>query len=287
MPSSPRPASNVSELLARASRARNRSARQRSWSVRAPWTRRRLSDRAGEAASAPAGGEGRALVDAGWATRSPKHRRRRRAIPQSAFLVLLGYGRSGPPGLDWCRRFLQRDRRPQAHLPPPIPQGIRTLPWRPHSSRLRTERKAAANPSASRASTTSSSSSMTPTSGGTFVGKYGMTNRFYADNASGAGQAAHVVGQGRINFLFAEPQGSGPQADAMRWHPDKHGNGVRDVAFRVKDARRPRAGRRARGQGGARSTSTMFSSARRLPPMAIPPTRSFSASRTPISRRDM
>jgi 4-hydroxyphenylpyruvate dioxygenase len=71
-----------------------------------------------------------------------------------------------------------------------------------------------------------------------FVGKYGMACRFYADDKSGVkGRRAHVVGQGRINFLLAEPQGQGPEADFMRWHLEKHGNGVRDVAFRVKDAR--------------------------------------------------
>jgi 4-hydroxyphenylpyruvate dioxygenase len=70
-----------------------------------------------------------------------------------------------------------------------------------------------------------------------FVQKYGMTPRFYADEKTGvAGRRAHVVGQGRINFVVAEPQGCGPDADFMRWHLDKHGNGVRDVAFRVKDA---------------------------------------------------
>ena len=70
-----------------------------------------------------------------------------------------------------------------------------------------------------------------------FVGKYGMAPRFYADRATGVvGRRAHVVGQGRINFLVAEPQGQGEEADFMRWHLAKHGNGVRDVAFRVKDA---------------------------------------------------
>jgi 4-hydroxyphenylpyruvate dioxygenase len=71
-----------------------------------------------------------------------------------------------------------------------------------------------------------------------FVDKYGMTVRAYGDNASGlAGRRAFVVGQGRVNFLVAEPQGTGPEADFMRWHLAKHGCGVRDVAFKVKDAR--------------------------------------------------
>jgi 4-hydroxyphenylpyruvate dioxygenase len=71
-----------------------------------------------------------------------------------------------------------------------------------------------------------------------FVEKYGMTTRFYADEKSGVkGRRAHVVGQGRINFVLAEPQGASEDAEFLRWHLDKHGNGVRDVAFRVKDAR--------------------------------------------------
>lgn len=71
-----------------------------------------------------------------------------------------------------------------------------------------------------------------------FVTKYGMSRRFYADAKSGViGRRAHVVGQGRINFIVAEPQGPGDAADFMRWHLDRHGCGVRDVAFRVKDAR--------------------------------------------------
>ncbi|HKB90890.1 MAG TPA: 4-hydroxyphenylpyruvate dioxygenase [Opitutaceae bacterium] len=71
-----------------------------------------------------------------------------------------------------------------------------------------------------------------------FVNKYGMARRAYADSKTGVkGRRAHVVGQGRINFLIAEPSGSGDQADELRAHLDKHGCGVRDVAFRVKDAK--------------------------------------------------
>jgi 4-hydroxyphenylpyruvate dioxygenase len=71
-----------------------------------------------------------------------------------------------------------------------------------------------------------------------FVDRFGMVPRFYADGSTGVtGRRAHVVGQGRINFLLAEPQGNGAEADFLRWQLSKHGNGVRDVAFRVKDAR--------------------------------------------------
>jgi 4-hydroxyphenylpyruvate dioxygenase len=71
-----------------------------------------------------------------------------------------------------------------------------------------------------------------------FVDKYGMTTRAYGDAKTGLpGRRAHVVGQGRVNFLVAEPQGGGAEADFMRWHLDRHGCGVRDVAFKVKDAK--------------------------------------------------
>jgi 4-hydroxyphenylpyruvate dioxygenase len=81
-----------------------------------------------------------------------------------------------------------------------------------------------------------------------FVQKYGMACRFYADAASGVrGRRAHVVGQGRINFLLAEPQGTGEEGGFLRWHLEKHGCGVRDVAFRVKDARHALAEAERRG----------------------------------------
>ena len=64
-----------------------------------------------------------------------------------------------------------------------------------------------------------------------------MCRRAQGDAATGLkGRKAIVVGQGRINFLFAEPQGTGPAADAIREHLARHGNGVKDIAFRVRDA---------------------------------------------------
>jgi 4-hydroxyphenylpyruvate dioxygenase len=81
-----------------------------------------------------------------------------------------------------------------------------------------------------------------------FVSRFGMTSRFYADEKTGVkGRRAHVVGQGRVNFLLAEPEGRGEAADFMRWHLDKHGCGVRDVAFRVRDARHAMAEAARRG----------------------------------------
>lgn len=81
-----------------------------------------------------------------------------------------------------------------------------------------------------------------------FVQKYGMVPRAYGDASTGlAGRRAHVVGQGRVNFLVTEPQGTGPEADAVRAHLAKHGNGVRDVSFRVQDARHAFAEAQRRG----------------------------------------
>lgn len=65
----------------------------------------------------------------------------------------------------------------------------------------------------------------------------GMCRRAQGEAKTGLkGRRAIVVGQGRINFLFAEPQGVGPEAEAIRQHLARHGNGVKDVAFRVRDA---------------------------------------------------
>lgn len=86
-----------------------------------------------------------------------------------------------------------------------------------------------------------------------FVQKYGMTPRAYGDASTGlAGRRAHVVGQGRVNFLVAEPQGAGTEADLVRAHLEKHGCGVRDVAFRVKDAKHAFAEAQRRGASAAK-----------------------------------
>ncbi len=67
--------------------------------------------------------------------------------------------------------------------------------------------------------------------------RLGMYRRAHGDPSTGLkGRRAIVVGQGRVSFLFAEPAGAGPEADAIREHLARHGNGVKDVAFRVKDA---------------------------------------------------
>jgi 4-hydroxyphenylpyruvate dioxygenase len=65
----------------------------------------------------------------------------------------------------------------------------------------------------------------------------GMCRRSQGGPSTGLkGRKSIVVGQGRINFLFAEPSGEDPEADAIREHLARHGNGVKDVAFRVRDA---------------------------------------------------
>ncbi len=70
-----------------------------------------------------------------------------------------------------------------------------------------------------------------------YVNRFGMYPRAYAGPETGIkGRRAHIVGQGRVNFLLAEPCGDGPEAEPLREHLEKHGCGVKDVAFRVSDA---------------------------------------------------
>ncbi len=67
--------------------------------------------------------------------------------------------------------------------------------------------------------------------------RLGMYRRAYGDPSTGLiGRKAIVVGQGRVNFLFAEPAGDGPEARLIADHIAKHGNGVHDLAFKVSDA---------------------------------------------------
>lgn len=66
--------------------------------------------------------------------------------------------------------------------------------------------------------------------------KLGMRRRAKADPSTGAkGRRAVIVGQGRINFLFAQAAGDDAKAREISEHFAKHGNGVHDIAFRVKD----------------------------------------------------
>lgn len=90
-----------------------------------------------------------------------------------------------------------------------------------------------------------------------FVGKYGMTARAYGDRATGLeGRRAHVVGQGRVNFVVSEPQGDGAVAEFVRHHLDVHGCGVRDIALKVQDAAHALGEAQRRGAKEARALVT-------------------------------
>lgn len=69
------------------------------------------------------------------------------------------------------------------------------------------------------------------------VNTMGLCKRAEGDTSTGLkGRRAVVVGQGRVNFLFAEPAGDGtPESDAIQAFIDLHGCGVKDLAFRVDD----------------------------------------------------
>lgn len=65
---------------------------------------------------------------------------------------------------------------------------------------------------------------------------YGMYRRGYGDTSTGLkGRKAIVVGQGRVNFLFAQAEGQSSEAEVIRSFVARHGAGVKDVAFRVGD----------------------------------------------------
>src|SRR5439155_1043630 len=67
--------------------------------------------------------------------------------------------------------------------------------------------------------------------------KLGMYRRAAGDTSTGLkGRKAVICGQGRVNFLFAQPSDDGsPQYKELKAHLEKHGNGVKDLAFRVRD----------------------------------------------------
>ena len=66
--------------------------------------------------------------------------------------------------------------------------------------------------------------------------RLGLYRRAHGDESTGlVGRRAVVVGQGRVNFLFAEAQGESEKANEIRAFVAKHGCGVHDVAFRVDD----------------------------------------------------
>jgi 4-hydroxyphenylpyruvate dioxygenase len=68
------------------------------------------------------------------------------------------------------------------------------------------------------------------------VQKLGLYRRAYGNEDTGLiGRKAVLVGQGRVNFLFVQASGKSPEAEEIRAHVKKHGNGVKDVAFRVQN----------------------------------------------------
>jgi len=71
-----------------------------------------------------------------------------------------------------------------------------------------------------------------------YIARFGMYPRAVGRPETGLdGRLAYAVGQGRVTFVFTQPLGDGASADEVRKHLAKHGCGVRDVAFRVKDAK--------------------------------------------------
>jgi len=69
-----------------------------------------------------------------------------------------------------------------------------------------------------------------------YTAKFGMYRRCAGDTSTGLkGRKAVVVGQGRVNFLFAQAEGSGPDAEVIRQFVSLHGCGVKDLAFRVNN----------------------------------------------------
>ncbi len=72
-----------------------------------------------------------------------------------------------------------------------------------------------------------------------YVDRFGMYLRAWGDESTGLkGRKAFLVGQGRVNFLLAQPSGRSSERDALQGHLERHGNGVKDVAFLVADVER-------------------------------------------------
>lgn len=66
--------------------------------------------------------------------------------------------------------------------------------------------------------------------------RLGLFRRAYGNKDTGLpGQKALVCGQGRVNFIFVEADGDCETARSIREFTDRHGCGVKDVAFRVDD----------------------------------------------------
>lgn len=70
-----------------------------------------------------------------------------------------------------------------------------------------------------------------------YVARFGLYLRAVGKPETGLeGRISYVVGQGRVIFVFTQACGESPIAQQIREHFQKHGCGVKDLAFRVKDA---------------------------------------------------
>ena len=69
--------------------------------------------------------------------------------------------------------------------------------------------------------------------------KLGLYRRAEGGPETGlVGKRSVVVGQGRVNFVFSQPEGDGPESRVIRDYLELHGCGVRDIAFKVDDVAR-------------------------------------------------
>jgi 4-hydroxyphenylpyruvate dioxygenase len=71
-----------------------------------------------------------------------------------------------------------------------------------------------------------------------YVKQYGMAHRFVGDASTGLdGRKSVVVGRNRIQFCFTSAVAGESGGEEVAQHYAKHGNGVKDVAFLVVDAK--------------------------------------------------
>jgi len=72
----------------------------------------------------------------------------------------------------------------------------------------------------------------------TYVDSYGMSHRAVGDDESGLdGRKSVMVGRNRIQFCFTQANNGASGGAEVAAHVKKHGNGVKDVAFLVVDAK--------------------------------------------------
>ncbi len=70
-----------------------------------------------------------------------------------------------------------------------------------------------------------------------YINNFGMVLKAVGTPTTGLrGKHSIVVGQGRVIFVFTQPEGECDVAHEIRAHIGLHGGGVKDVAFKVDDA---------------------------------------------------